>query len=119
MTVAFAYQAVGMRFEHLDHVDRAAQIRGEVYRHRPHAAPGKRRRVESGALQVILKRHPRCRHIARRRHPEAGEVTETEARLAPAADQQEGVACHHLREAHQRAARVGVVMHHHAHRPAP
>jgi hypothetical protein len=119
VAAACADQFVGVRLEHLDHVHCAAAKRLEVARHRPHAFPRDRRRVEAGALQIILERHPRRRHVAGRRDAQADEIAPAELGLAYASDEQEWVARHHLPEADQRAARIGVVMHHHAHRPAP
>jgi len=116
---AFTDQLIGVWLEDLHHVHRSAAIGLEVARHRPHAAPGDRRGVEAGPLQVVLEGHPRRRHVAGRRDAQADEIAPAERAVALAPDQQKRIAPHHLPEADQRAARVGVVMHHHAHRPAP
>ncbi|OFZ88138.1 MAG: hypothetical protein A2W21_13705 [Betaproteobacteria bacterium RBG_16_66_20] len=119
VAAAFAYQAVGVRFEDLHHIHGTAQERLQVARHRADAAPGDGRGVEARALQIVLERHPRRRHVARRRNAQADEIAETESPLAPAADEQERIARDHLPEADQRAIRIGVMVHHHPHRPAP
>ena len=110
MAAALAHQAIGVWLENLHHVHRSAAVGFQVARHGPHAAAGDRRRVEARALQVVLEGHPRRRHVAGRRDAQADEIAPAERAVALAPDQQKRVAPHHLPEADQRAARVGVVM---------
>ncbi len=113
------HQLVAVWFEHLHHVDLAARERRDLLRHRPIGGAIERSRVDAGALQIVLERHPRGGHVGGHGDTRSAQIAPVERDVGGASDEQERIARHDLADAQECAGGIGVVVHHHAHRPAP
>ena len=119
MALTLLHQLVRVGFKQLHHIHVAAQIGVQVARHRTHTVCGNVCGGQPGTLQVVLKGHPGGGHVTGRCHAQALQISPLETPLAAATHQHKRVFGHHLGKAHQGTARVGIVVHHDPHRPAP
>ena len=113
MPVPAGDQALGMRLEQLHDVDLAPFQRLGVLGHGGVRRARQRGGVDAGPVEIVMQRQPRRRHVGGHADARADKVLEAELRVGLAADQDERVARHHLRETDQRArlpARLGGVM---------
>jgi hypothetical protein len=109
-----AAKAAGLR-----HLEAAVAQGRDTRRHRTVRHTLEPVGVDAGEAQIVLQAHPGRRHLGDGGEPPARQIRKPERRAARAAHQIEGIARHHLAEAHQRRRRLAVMRLHDPHGAAP